>query len=83
MAFMKKLSREKVAEYVERTIAYMESDRGIRNWERNRDLLHYSRSMNDFAAVQTACRFIVYEHIAEVVAAIGPALNARNSRMAA
>ncbi len=82
MAVMNKLSRKKLAEYVDRTISYMESDRGIRNWERNRDQLRYTRSMNLFAAVQTECHLIVYEHIAEVVAAIGPAINARNGRAA-
>jgi hypothetical protein len=49
-----------------KTLAYLKSDRGRENWNANIGR-GYSAEMNLFAAVQTACGLIVYERVIEVV----------------
>jgi len=51
---------------VQKTIEYLETDRGNKNWSLNVSR-GYSYDMNLFAAVQTATRLIIYEKISEVL----------------
>jgi len=70
--------KRSIADYVDLTIAYMESPRGRIAWVNNRDILGLPNSANVFAAIQTATRCRKYEELTAVYEAIGPALNARN-----
>ncbi len=73
---------ETVSRRVERTLAYMTSPRGIAAFEANvRRGMPYQ--LNAFAAIQVATGLRTYERIAEVYAALGPAINARDSRRVA
>lgn len=83
MAYASPSSPESITSRVEATLDYLDSPRGIRAWEENRDRRGYPVTKNYFAAIQSATGCIVYEHIQEVLSAIGPALNARNNRSAA
>jgi len=51
---------------VQRTIAYLNSDRGKTNWALNAGR-GFSEEVNLFAAVQTATHLIKYEKIIEVL----------------
>ena len=50
----------------DKTLAYLLSERGLKNWEANARN-GYSYNLNLCAAVQTAARLIKYEHIIEVM----------------
>jgi ActR/RegA family two-component response regulator len=56
-------------ERVKLTLDYLNSPEGIRSWFENQ-LRGYDRRKNVIAAIQTATRLIVWEHIAEVYAAV-------------
>ena len=62
--------------WVEKTLAYLESDRGRANWKANEGR-GFGYQMNMCASVQTATRLIVYERITEVTEAVEKRLAAR------
>ena len=51
---------------VQKTIAYLESEKGKKNWSLNAGR-GYNDEMNLAAAIQTATRIIIYEKIIEVL----------------
>jgi len=51
---------------VQKTIAYLNSERGRKNWSLNIER-GYTDEHNLFAAIQTATRLIIYEKIIEVL----------------
>jgi len=55
--------------WLEKTVAYLESEHGRKNWKANTDR-GYSYEMNLVAAVQTATHLITYKRIIEVLSAI-------------
>lgn len=61
---------DKLSRYVNETRAYMESDVGRANWDRNLYAYGMSYQRNLAAAVMTATHLIVYERIQAVVEAI-------------
>ena len=52
--------------WVDKTLRYLESDRGKENWKAN-TARGYNFDTNLFAAVMTATRLRMYERISEVV----------------
>lgn len=73
---------DKIAIRVAKTIAYMDSERGVAAWYAN-ERRRYNARMNFMAAIQTATRLRRYEEMAAVFDALGPALNARAVRKTA
>ena len=66
-----------ISDYIDATVAYMESPRGLSASEVNRYQRGYSEKADTFAAIMTATGLRKYETLAAVYAGIGPALNAR------
>lgn len=62
----KEVVLNKLQNRVQKTIAYLESERGRANWSLN-VVRRYNADKNLFAAVQTATRLIKYESIIEVL----------------
>lgn len=58
---------------VQKTIVYLESETGKKNWSDNISR-GYTDEMNLFAAVQTATRLIKYETITEVLETVRRAM---------
>ena len=52
--------------YLEKTLTYLNSERGIENWARNKTR-GFTYEQNLVAAIQTATRLIKYERIIEVM----------------
>jgi hypothetical protein len=52
--------------WAQKTIDYMNSELGKANWKANEGR-GYSPNMNLVAAVQTAARLVIYEHITAVI----------------
>ena len=60
---------------VQKTIAYLSSERGRANWSLNIGR-GFSEEQNYFAAIQTATRLIKYENIVEVMNELHKAIKA-------
>ena len=59
---------------VQKTIAYLNSERGQKNWSLNVGR-GYTDEMNLVAAIQTATNLLKYENIVEVLDAVRDRLN--------
>jgi hypothetical protein len=63
---VKQTGPEVIERRFRKTIAYLDSDRGRKNWKANIGR-GYDAEKNLFAAVQTATKLIIYERIMEIV----------------
>lgn len=75
-------SAETVSRRVEKTLRYIESPNGRAAWDANvKRGMPYQ--LNAFAAIQSATGLRTYERLSEIYAALGQAMNARDSRRSA